>query len=178
MLRPSFSLTLLASFLLIAGVLGAAAASGWMALEQFAREGRERSTAAITLNASVQQLAERSVDLERSARQYLVLEDEAIRERFFAARDEALRALAPSSSSTPRSRPWPTRGASTPGTSCWRSGANLRGHHCLRRQPPPAVPRPCWRLAGSTSSLPRKHALMWQGMNVRCSTPSTHAASS
>ncbi|ENO77882.1 HAMP domain-containing sensor histidine kinase [Thauera sp. 63] len=93
MLRPSFSLTLLASFLLIAGVLGAAAASGWMALEQFAREGRERSAAAITLNASVQQLAERSVDLERSARQYLVLEDEAIRERFFAARDEALRAL-------------------------------------------------------------------------------------
>ena len=94
MLRPSFSLTLLASFLVIAGVLGAAAVSGWMALEQFARDGRERSATAIALNTSVQQLAERSVDLERSARQYLVLEDEAIRERFFAARDDALKALA------------------------------------------------------------------------------------
>ncbi len=93
MLRPSFRLTLLASFLLIAAILGAAAISGWLSLESFARASREGGSAALALTSSVQQLSERTVDLERSARQYLVLEDPLLRERFRAAQHEALAAL-------------------------------------------------------------------------------------
>ena len=37
---PSFRLTLLASFTLIAGILGAAAAGGWLSLERFSRMSR------------------------------------------------------------------------------------------------------------------------------------------
>jgi len=94
MLRLSFSSTLLASFLSIITILGAAAVSGWLGLERFAHDSKSSGATALALNTSVQQLAERSVDLERSARQYLVLQERPVLERFQTARTEAIAALA------------------------------------------------------------------------------------
>ena len=93
MLRPSFSSTLFASFLLIIGILGAAASSGWLDLEGFVDDSRNTAAVALVLSSGMQQLAERTVDLERSARQYLVLGQAPILERFRDARAEALTAL-------------------------------------------------------------------------------------
>ena len=94
MLRPSFTSTLLASFLSIVAILSAAAVSGWLDLESFARDSRRSSAAALALNSDMQQLAERTVDFERGARQYLVHEEASFLERFNGAKAEALAALA------------------------------------------------------------------------------------
>ncbi|HEY8881632.1 MAG TPA: ATP-binding protein [Roseateles sp.] len=85
----SFRQGLLAVFLLIAVALGGAAAQAMLALEHVALQGREASQDAAALTAQVQRLAERTVAMERSARQFLVLDDGALRERFQAAWQEA-----------------------------------------------------------------------------------------
>lgn len=92
--RLSFRLSLLLGFLLVALLLGAAALRGLFVLEDFAARSRAGAALAVQTTADVQSLAERSVDLERSARQFLVLKDAALRERFAAVRDEAAPALA------------------------------------------------------------------------------------
>lgn len=92
MSRLSFSHILLASFLLIAVILGSAALRGLLAFEAFAERSREDARSALDATAAVQQLAERTVDMERSARQYLVLEDPALIERFAQAYRESLAA--------------------------------------------------------------------------------------
>lgn len=94
MSRLSFSHTLLASFLLIAAMLGATALGGLHTLEDFAVRHRAGAREALAYATAVQQLGERSVDMERSARQFLVLRDPLLRERFAQARDESLAALA------------------------------------------------------------------------------------
>lgn len=81
----SFHQCLLAAFLLITALLGGAAAQAMLALEHVALQGREASQAAAALTAQVQRLAERTVAMERSARQFLVLDDASLRERFQAA---------------------------------------------------------------------------------------------
>jgi len=91
--RLSFSHTLLASFLLIASILGSAALGGLLALEDFAGRSRDGTFDTLQLSTAVQQLGERTVDMERSARQFLVLDDPVLLQRFRQARDEALRAL-------------------------------------------------------------------------------------
>ncbi|MDT3668713.1 MAG: ATP-binding protein [Aromatoleum sp.] len=93
MSRLSFSHTLLASFLLIASILGSAALGGLLALEDFAGRSRDGTFDTLQLSTAVQQLGERTVDMERSARQFLVLDDPVLLQRFRQARDEALRAL-------------------------------------------------------------------------------------
>ncbi len=105
MLRPSFRTALLASYLAIVGILAAVAASGWLSLEQFARNSREGGAAAVALSSAVQQLGERTVDMERSARQFLVLEDTILRERFAAAHAKAVGALAQLETALPDARP-------------------------------------------------------------------------
>jgi two-component system sensor histidine kinase GlrK len=94
MSRLSFSHTLLASFLLIAAILGAAALGGLNALEDFAARSREGARDALDFSTAIQQLGERTVDIERSARQFLVLEDPVLLSRFEQAREESLGALA------------------------------------------------------------------------------------
>lgn len=94
MFRLSFSHTLLASFLLIAAILGSAALGGLIALEAFANRSRDGAQDALRSTAAIQQLAERTVDMERSARQYLVLDDPLLLERFERTREESLAALA------------------------------------------------------------------------------------
>jgi len=91
--RPSFTATLLASFLLIVGILSAAAVSGWLSLESFAHDSRSSAAIALALSGDVQRLAERSIDLERGARQYLVLEEAPLLERFRDIKADTLIAL-------------------------------------------------------------------------------------
>jgi two-component system sensor histidine kinase GlrK len=94
MSRLSVSHTLLSSFLLIAAILGSAALSGLAALEAFAVRSRAGADEALRATAAVQQLAERTVDMERSARQFVVLDDAVLLERFAQAHRESLAALA------------------------------------------------------------------------------------
>lgn len=81
----SFHQCLLAAFLLITAVLGGAAAQAMLALEHVALQGRQASQDAAALTAQVQRLAERTVAMERSARQFLVLDDASLRDRYQAA---------------------------------------------------------------------------------------------
>jgi len=81
----SFHQCLLAAFLLITAVLGGAAAQAMFALEHVALQGRQASQDAAALTAQGQRLAERTVAMERSARQFLVLDDAGLRDRYQAA---------------------------------------------------------------------------------------------
>ena len=89
----SFRSTLLITVLLIAGTLGAAAGSGWVMLQDFALASRQAGASALKLSAAMQQIDERSADMERSARQYAVLQAPALRERFDEAYEQAQTAL-------------------------------------------------------------------------------------
>lgn len=113
MLHPSFRTTLLATVLLIAGALGAAAASGWMMLQDFALSSRQAGSTALNLSAAMQQIDERSADMERSARQYAVLQAPALRERFDEAHLLARSALVDIAASVPP----------TPAITQWREQA-------------------------------------------------------
>ena len=99
--RMSFRQMLFAGFLLIALVLGAAAIQGLRLLESFAADSRLGAVAAIGLTSAAQQLGERTVDMERSARQYRVLEDPALKQRFIDQRSEAENALGAFSRAAP-----------------------------------------------------------------------------
>lgn len=68
--------------MLIALLLGGAALRSWLVLEQFAADSRRGSEEALQLSASIQELAERTVDLERSARQFMILKDATLLARF------------------------------------------------------------------------------------------------
>lgn len=73
---------MLAGFLLIALLLSWAAVRSWLVLEQFVVDTRRGGDQALQLSTSIQELAERSVDLERSARQFMILKDAALLARF------------------------------------------------------------------------------------------------
>lgn len=89
----SFRQLLVLAFLLIAVLLGAASLHGLHTLEMLVTQNRDSLTHALQLNADVQLLAERRVAMERAARQYLVLEEPALRQRFDEAAQEASAAL-------------------------------------------------------------------------------------
>ncbi|MFZ4538745.1 sensor histidine kinase [Propionivibrio sp.] len=82
MIRISFRQSMLAGFLLITLLLSWAAVRSWLVLEQFVEQSRLGSEQALQLSASIQELAERTVYLERSARQFMVLNDPALLARF------------------------------------------------------------------------------------------------
>lgn len=84
MIRISFRQSMLAGLLLIVIFLGWAGVRGWFVLEHFARQSRENGELAVQVSTSIQELAERTIDLERSARQYTVLNDAAVLNRFDA----------------------------------------------------------------------------------------------
>ncbi len=95
--RYSFRQLLLVAFLLIAALLSGASLRGLFTLENVLRQSSEGARRAVSHTADAQMLAERTVAMERSARQFLVLGDPALRQRFEeAARDanEALNRLA------------------------------------------------------------------------------------
>jgi len=90
---PSFRQYLLLAFLLIAAVLTAAAMQGLAVLEDFASRSRGAAGDALRLSGVVQLLGERAVDMTRSARQFHLLGEPALYERFAASRAEALEAI-------------------------------------------------------------------------------------
>jgi len=81
---PSFGQLLLLAFLLFALLLGALSLQAMRTLQSLTAQSRENSVQALALSAQAQSLAERSLALERSARQSVVLDDAALRERFQA----------------------------------------------------------------------------------------------
>ncbi|MDN3918653.1 sensor histidine kinase [Roseateles violae] len=87
--RPSFRQLLLAAFLLISGLLAAASLGGLLTLERLAAQSRAAAQHAGELNAAVQHIGERRIEMERAARQFLVLEDPGLRQRFVDAASEA-----------------------------------------------------------------------------------------
>jgi len=91
--RTSFRQLLLVAFLLIAALLALASLQGLVTLERLIAQSRDGAERAVQATAAMQTLAERSVAMERAARQYLVLDDPALRKRFDAASREASDAL-------------------------------------------------------------------------------------
>ncbi len=73
---------MLCGFILIVLLLGGAAVRSWLVIEGLVEQSRQRGETALQVAALIQELAERTVDVERSARQSLVLEEPAFRERF------------------------------------------------------------------------------------------------
>ena len=92
-LRLSFRQTLLAAFLLIAGLLAAASLGGLFTLERVMAQSRVATASALLLTADARQLAELRVAMERSARQYIVLDDPSLLRGFTQAADDATRLL-------------------------------------------------------------------------------------
>jgi len=80
--RISFRQGMLLGFALIVLLLGGAAVQSWLVVERLVDQSRRSSEQAIQLTASIQELGERTVDIERSARQYLVLDNPVFRQRF------------------------------------------------------------------------------------------------
>lgn len=92
--RVSFRQLLVAAFLLIAGLLAAASLRAVFTLEQLTMQSRDGAVRALDLSAAAQSLNERSVAMERAARQSLVLSDRVLRERFNEAAADAKSVLA------------------------------------------------------------------------------------
>ncbi len=91
--RISFRQMLLIGFLSIAGLLAAASLGGLLTLERLTVQSREAVVRAARMTSEVQQLGDRGVNMERAARQYAVLEDHVLRQRFEDDADDAERLL-------------------------------------------------------------------------------------
>ncbi len=92
--RYSFRQLLLVAFLLIASLLSAASLRGLYSLEALLRQSGDGARQAVAHTADAQVLAERTVAMERAARQFLVLDDPVLRQRFEEATRDASAALA------------------------------------------------------------------------------------
>jgi two-component system sensor histidine kinase GlrK len=92
--RLSFRQLLFAGFILISLVLTASSVQALVTLERLARLGRETAAQAVMLSEQSQHLAERTLAMERSARQFMVLDEVVFRERYFSAWQQARTALA------------------------------------------------------------------------------------
>jgi two-component system, NtrC family, sensor histidine kinase GlrK len=91
--RYSFRQLVLVAFLLIATLLSAASLRGLFTLEGLLQQSSEGARLAVQLTAAVQLMNERGVEMERSARQFLVLDDAQLRKRFDDAATQAAEAL-------------------------------------------------------------------------------------
>jgi two-component system sensor histidine kinase GlrK len=88
MIRLSFRQSMLAGFLLIASCsVGRPCAAG-SSSSSLSTQSRRSGEHVLQLSGSIQELADRTVDLERSARQFVVLNEATLLERF----DDAPRA--------------------------------------------------------------------------------------
>lgn len=93
MIRLSFRQSMLAGLMLIVSLLGWVGVHGWLSLEQYARQSRVNVELAVQFNTAIQELAERTLDLERGARQYIVLKDNSLLDRVDAQADSAREAV-------------------------------------------------------------------------------------
>lgn len=127
--RASFRQLLLAAFLLVAGLLAAASLGGLFTLERLMTQSRSAAERAVQQTAAAQQLAERSVAMERAGRQYMVLDDPMLLQRFDdAARDagQVLDGLMAQQLPGELARQWRTQVESI--------GAQVRGPKATKRQ--------------------------------------------
>jgi len=92
--RYSFRQLLLVAFLLIAALLSVTSLREFYLLEALLGESNDGARQAVAHTADAQVLAERTGAMERAARQYLVLDDPALRQRFDDAARDAAAALA------------------------------------------------------------------------------------
>jgi two-component system sensor histidine kinase GlrK len=91
--RFTFRQLLMAAFLLIAGLLVATSLRALFTLEDLAAHSRQASTQALNMTDHLQRLQERTAAMERSARQFLVLDDPVFRTRYQEAADRAQQLL-------------------------------------------------------------------------------------
>jgi two-component system sensor histidine kinase GlrK len=103
--RLSFRQLLLAAFLLIAALLSSTSVHALLTLERLAAHSRESARDAVQLTENAQRLAERTVAMERSARQFMVLDDPTFRERYVEAWQDARDALTALSAALPDAPP-------------------------------------------------------------------------
>jgi len=80
--RFSFRQLLVIAFLLIAALLGAASLRALFTLEDLTQQSRSNAARALDLSGAAQSLSERSLSMERTSRQSVVLDDRVLRERF------------------------------------------------------------------------------------------------
>lgn len=90
----SFRQLLLAAFLLIAALLSGTSVHALFTLERMSAHSRETADQAVRLTELAQYLSERTVAMERSARQYLVLDDITLRNRYVEAWEQVKDTLA------------------------------------------------------------------------------------
>lgn len=93
--RPSFRQLLLAPFVLVALLLGGVALRGQLALEALLEKGRDDAARTLSLSAHAERLDELALAMERAARQYLVLGDVTLRQRYQRSADDAEAHLRP-----------------------------------------------------------------------------------
>ena len=103
--RFSFRQLLLAAFLLIAVLLSGTSVHALLTLERLAAHSRESARNAVQLTENAQRLAERTVAMERAARQFLVLDDPAFRKRYVEAWQDGQAALSALASALPDAPP-------------------------------------------------------------------------
>ncbi|MFC5520440.1 sensor histidine kinase [Polaromonas jejuensis] len=84
--RFSFRQLLVIAFLLIASLLAAASLRALFTLEDLTQQSRDNAARALELSGAAQSLRERSVSMERTSRQSVVLDDRLLRAHF---KDEA-----------------------------------------------------------------------------------------
>ena len=80
--RFSFRQLLVIAFLLIAALLGAASLRALFTLEELTLQSRDGASQSLELSRLAQSLSERSVSMERTSRQSVVLDDRVLRTRF------------------------------------------------------------------------------------------------
>lgn len=86
--RLSFRQLLVVAFLLIAALLAAVSLRGLGNLDRLMADSRHGAERAAAQAAHMQRLVDRSTTMERAARQYLVLDDPTLRERYDRAADD------------------------------------------------------------------------------------------
>ena len=91
--RFSFRQLLVIAFLLIAALLGAASLRALFTLEDLTLQSRLNATRSLSLSTAAQSLGERSISMERSSRQSVILDDRMLRERFEAEARDATEVL-------------------------------------------------------------------------------------
>lgn len=80
--RFSFRQLLLVAFLLIAGLLASACLRELFLLEHLLQQSSQSSAQSLAHTADAQRLAEHAVNMERAARQFLILDDPVLHQRF------------------------------------------------------------------------------------------------
>jgi two-component system sensor histidine kinase GlrK len=81
---------MVAWFTLILVLLGSTVVQSWQLLESLVTQSRSSNEQSVRLAATLQELGERNTDLERSARQYLLVRQDAFRANFDAALNQSM----------------------------------------------------------------------------------------